>query len=79
LVWSALRLRQSFAHALEQVLRFTAFDVARGTVTLTGPQGQSRTFKTKTPADLELIRAGDLVDITYSEALALSARPVVKP
>jgi len=29
--------------------------------------------------DLEHIRVGDLVDITYSKALALSVRPVVKP
>lgn len=57
----------------------TAFDVARGTVTLTGPQGRSRTFKAQRPADLEHIRVGDLVDITYSEALALSVRPVAKP
>ena len=57
----------------------TAFDVARGTVTLADPQGWSRTFKAQRPADLEHIRVGDLVDITYSEALALSVRPVVKP
>jgi hypothetical protein len=57
----------------------TAFDVARGTVTLTGPQGSSQTVKAHSPADLEHIRVGDLVDITYSEALAVSVRPVVKP
>jgi hypothetical protein len=56
----------------------TAFDVARGTVTLTGPQGRFRTFKAHRPADLEKIRVGDLVDITYSEALALAVRPAVK-
>ena len=57
----------------------TAFDVARGTVTLTGPQGRFQTVKAHNPADLEHIRVGDLVDITYSEALALSVRPVIKP
>jgi hypothetical protein len=57
----------------------TAFDVARGTVTLTGPEGRSQTIKVQRPADLEHIRAGDLVDITYSKAVALSVRPVVKP
>ena len=56
----------------------TAFDVARGTVTLTGPQGRSNTLKVHRPADLEKIRVGDLVDITYSEALALAVRPDVK-
>jgi len=56
----------------------TAFDVARGTVTLTGPQGRSNTLKVHRPADLEKIRVGDLADITYSEALALAVRPDVK-
>ena len=56
----------------------TAFDVARGTVTLTGPEGRSQTVKAHNPADLEHIRVGDLVDITYSEALALAVRPAAK-
>lgn len=56
----------------------TAFDVARGTVTLTGPQGRSNTLKAHRPADLEKIRVGDLVEITYSEALAVAVRPDVK-
>ena len=30
------------------------------------------------PSDLEKIRVGDLVDITYSEALAVGVRPEVK-
>lgn len=56
----------------------TAFDVARGTVTLTGPQGKAQTFKAHRPADLQKIRVGDLVDITYSEALAVGVRPEAK-
>lgn len=65
--------------AITVTVTITAFDIARGTVTLTGPQGQSQTLKVQRPADLEHIRAGDLVDITYSKAVALSVRPVVKP
>jgi hypothetical protein len=56
----------------------TAFDLARGTVTLTGPQGISETLRASNPADLEHIRVGDLVDITYSEVRALAIRPVDK-
>lgn len=52
----------------------TAFDIARGTVTLAGPRGRSQTFSVHTPADLQKIRVGDLVDITYSEALAVGMR-----
>jgi hypothetical protein len=64
--------------AITITARITAFDVARGTVTLTGPQGRSQAFKAQRPADLEHIRVGDLVDITYSEALAVGMRPEVK-
>jgi hypothetical protein len=35
-------------------------------------------LKAHRPADLEKIRVGDLVDITYSEALAVAVRPDVK-
>jgi len=66
-------------HAITITATITAFDVARGTVTLTGPEGRSQTIKVKRPEDLEHVRAGDLVDITYSKAVALSVRPVVKP
>ena len=56
----------------------TAFDVAGGIVTLTGPQGNRQRFIAHRPADLEKIRIGDLVDITYSEALAVAVRPDAK-
>jgi hypothetical protein len=61
--------------ALTITATITAFDMARGMVTLTGPQGRSQTFKAHRPADLEKIRVGDLVDITYSQALAVGVRP----
>ena len=64
--------------AITMTATITAFDVARGTVTLTGPQGKRQTFIAHKPADLEKIRIGDLVDITYSEALAVALRPDAK-
>jgi hypothetical protein len=68
--------------AMEQALTvtatITAFDIARGTVTLTSPQGRSQTLKANNPADLEHIGVGDLVDITYSEVRALAVRPAEK-
>lgn len=56
----------------------TAFDVERGTVTLTGPDGQAQTVTAHNPADLLRIRVGDLVDITYSEVRALAVRAADK-
>lgn len=49
----------------------TAIDTKAGTVTLTGPQGASRTLKARDPANLRKVKVGDLVDISYSEALAI--------
>jgi hypothetical protein len=56
----------------------TAIDLAAGTVTLTGPGGNSRTIKARDPNNLKKVKVGDLVDITYSEALAVSVQPVGK-
>ena len=56
----------------------TAIDPAAGTVTLTGPGGQSRTIKARDPANLKKVKVGDLVDITYSEAVALAVRPAAQ-
>jgi hypothetical protein len=56
----------------------TAIDLANGTVTLTGPEGTPRTIKVREPANLRKVQTGDLVDITYSEAVAIAVRPVAK-
>lgn len=66
-------------HAITITATITAFDVARGTVTLTGPDGRSQTVKARDPGDLERIRVGDLVEITYSEVRALAVRAADKP
>jgi hypothetical protein len=56
----------------------TAIDLALGTVTLTGPGGNSKTIKARDPANLKKVQVGDLVDITYSEAVAVAVRPAGK-
>lgn len=55
-----------------------AIDLAKGTVTLKGPEGNSRTFKARNPDNLKKVKVGDLVDITYSEAVALKVEPAPK-
>jgi Cu/Ag efflux protein CusF len=52
-----------------------AIDQATGTVTLKGPQGNSRTIKARDPKNLQKVQVGDLVDITYTEAVAVRVRP----
>ena len=56
----------------------TAIDLANGTVTLTGPGGKSETIKARDPANLKKVQVGDLVDIVYTEAVAIAVRPVEK-
>jgi Cu/Ag efflux protein CusF len=56
----------------------TAIDLDRETVTLTGPGGRSETIKVRDPANLKKVKVGDLVEITYSEALAIAVQPVGK-
>lgn len=49
----------------------TAIDKKAPTVTVKGPQGNTETFKVKNPKNLEGVKVGDLVDITYAQALAV--------
>jgi len=56
----------------------SAIDLAKGTVTLTWPDGTSNTIKARDPANLKKVQVGDVVDILYSEALAVALRPAAK-
>jgi Cu/Ag efflux protein CusF len=56
----------------------TAIDRKAGTVTLTDPDGDATTVKVRNPANLDLIKRGDLVDITYTQAVAISVERVEK-
>jgi Cu/Ag efflux protein CusF len=50
----------------------TAIDKKARTVTINGPEGNSATVKAQDPKNLELINVGDLVEIKYKQALAVS-------
>jgi hypothetical protein len=56
----------------------SAIDLPHDSVTLTDPEGRARTIKVREPADLRRVQVGDLVDITYSEAVAIAVRPIAK-
>jgi Cu/Ag efflux protein CusF len=55
-----------------------AIDTAAGTVTLKGPGGKSRTIKAKNPENLKKVKVGDLIDISYTEAVAIKVEPAAK-
>jgi hypothetical protein len=45
-------------------------------VTLRGPEGDTETVKARDPANLDRVAVGDLVDITYTEAVAVEVKSV---
>jgi hypothetical protein len=55
-----------------------AIDMTAMTVTLKGPQGNLFTVKARNPENLKAVSVGDLVDITYTQALAVSVEPAPK-
>ena len=50
----------------------TAIDPKEGTVTLTGPKGNKDTIKVNDPSVLTGVSKGDLVEVTYTQALAVA-------
>lgn len=50
----------------------TAIDKAKGTLTLKGPEGKLNTVKVQDPANLDKVKVGDDLMITFTEALAIS-------
>jgi len=56
----------------------TAIDKAAGTVTLRDPHGNTNPVKVKDPTKLDQVKVGDLVDITYTEALAVKVEKASK-
>lgn len=55
-----------------------AIDTSAPSVTLRAPNGEESTFKVRDRQKLERVKVGDLVDITYTEALAISVEPPTK-
>jgi Cu/Ag efflux protein CusF len=64
------------AGAIGQQITITAtivsIDKKAGTATIKGPEGNTVTVKARDPKNLDKIKAGDTVEITYTEALAIS-------
>jgi Cu/Ag efflux protein CusF len=56
----------------------TGVDRKAQKVTIKGPQGNQETIKVKDPKHLEGVKKGDMVEITYAQALAVSLDKPVK-
>jgi len=55
-----------------------ALDMKERTATLKGPDGKTVTIKAQDPKNLEAVKVGDEVVITYTEALAISVEKAPK-
>jgi hypothetical protein len=56
----------------------TAIDTKIPTITFQGPEGNTRTIKVKDPKKLVGVKVGDVVDITYTEAMAVTVTEAKK-
>ncbi len=63
------------ARAIVVTAAIAGIDKKNGTVTLKAPDGTLRTIKAKNPANLDKVKVGDVVEITYTEALAIAVEP----
>jgi Cu/Ag efflux protein CusF len=55
-----------------------AIDKAASKVTLKGPEGHEVTVKVKDPTKLDGVKVGDEVQLTFTQALAISVHPAPK-
>jgi len=54
-------------------------DAKKSTITLKGPRGNVVTLDVKNPDQFKVVKKGDQVEVTYTEALAMSVEPAPKP
>jgi len=56
-----------------------AIDQKNSTITLKGPKGNEVILSVQNPEQFKVVKKGDQVEATYTEALALSVEPAPKP
>ena len=60
------------------IAEVTAVDPQKSTITLKGPRGNEVTLDVRNPEQFKVVKKGDQVEATYTEALALSVEPAPK-
>jgi ribosomal 50S subunit-recycling heat shock protein len=66
------------AHEVTVTVTIEAINHKASTVTFKGPAGNSVTVRAQDPKNLQKIKVGDQVEITYTEALGISVETVKK-
>jgi hypothetical protein len=67
------------AREVTAIATVTAVDKKNSTITLKGPRGNVVTLDVQNPDQFKVVKKGDQVEVTYTEALALSVEPASKP
>lgn len=61
------------------VAEVVAVDPQKSIISLKGPQGNVVDLKVKNKDHFKVVKKGDQVDVTYTEAVAIAVRPAPKP
>ena len=67
------------AREVTAIATVTAVDPKKSTITLKGPRGNVVTLDVQNPDQFKVVKKGDQVEVTYTEAVALSVEPAPKP
>ena len=67
------------ARQITAIADVTAVDPQKSTITLKGPRGNVVTLNVQNPDQFKVVKKGDQVEVTYTEAVALTVEPAPKP
>jgi hypothetical protein len=65
-------------HEVTAIAKVTAVDKKAKTITLKGPRGNVVTLDVQNPDQFKVVKVGDEVLVTYTEAVAISVEPAPK-
>jgi propanediol utilization protein len=63
------------AREITAIAEVVGVDPKKSTITLKGPRGKVMSLAVQNPDQFKVVRKGDQVEVTYTEALALSVEP----
>ena len=67
------------AREITAIAKVTAVDPKKSTISLRGPRGNVVTIDVQNPEQFKVVKVGDEVLVTYTEAVAVSVEPGKKP
>ncbi len=65
------------ARQVSAIADVVAVDPAKSTITIKGPRGNETTLNVQNPEQFKVVKKGDQIEVTYTQALALSLEPAL--